>query len=348
MKKVTVIITPRDRYTGVTDCIRTLYECTPEPFDLLVLDLGYPKRLAAEIREAIAGQEGAELVPLGLMIPMEAFARVRDRVTTPYVVLLDNDSRVTKHWLPPLLACAETTGAALATPLILERDGLDKGAPLRNHIYTSELRVVDVGGTPYLIEHKTFRREVPEEVPREQAITDLFELHCVLLETGIFQKLDLPMMVIREHIDMAMQIHAMGRPLMAEPRSVIVFDNLNERLAMPDIKFFFYRWSRTFGNRSSRDFEKRWGYNFYSELFLMNWMVRRKVYLLARWLFLPSSVANKLTAVYKKLFLKNWDPLKDPVGASQRLYDVLPGGIPVRKDSPTNESALVVPVRVVG
>ena len=65
---------------------------------------------------------------------------------------------------------------------------------------------------------------------------------------------------------------------------------------------------------------------------MMNWITRRKSYLLARWLWLPSSVANKVSNVVKKLFCKDWDPLQDPVKASQRFYDELPGGIPIRKD----------------
>lgn len=343
MSDTTVLITPRDRYTGVLDCIETLYQNTPQPFDLLVLDIGYPKPLVDAIQKSLARRDNARLVPLGRMIPMEAFARVRESIKTKYVVLLDNDSRVTENWLSPLVECAES-GAALVTPLILEREGLDKGAHLRNHIYTSELRVVDVKEVPYLIEHKTFRREVPEKLPKAQAPTDLFELHCVLIENAVFQQLDLPLMVIREHIDMAMQIHAMGRRLMAEPRSVIVFDNLNERLAMPDVRFFFYRWSRDFAHNSSRSFEKRWGYNFYSEQFMMNWIVRRKVYLLARWLWLPSGVANKMTSVYKKLFLKDWDPVKNAVEQSRRLYETLPGGIPLRRDAAVASSSAPRPV----
>lgn len=331
MNRATIIITPRDRYTGIKQCVETVYDCTQEPIDLLVLDLGYPSRLLAETRQALAGHPNAEIVPLGRIIPMEAFARVRERIGTPYTVFLDNDSRVTPGWLPPLLQAAEA-GAAVVTPLTLEREGLDKGASLRNHIYTSELRVADVAGTPYLIEHKSFRREVPERIPKAPAPTDLFELHCVLFETAVLQSIDLPPMVIREHIDMAMQVHALGRRLMAEPRSVVIFDNLNQRMSLPDIRFFFYRWSGKLATRSSRLFEQRWGYNFYAERFMMNWIVRRKAYLLARYLGLPSAAANRVAGAVNRLFLRDWDPLKDPIGQSQRLYDALPSGMPIRRD----------------
>ena len=37
--KVTVVITPRDRYSGVIECIENLYAVTDQPFYLKVLDL---------------------------------------------------------------------------------------------------------------------------------------------------------------------------------------------------------------------------------------------------------------------------------------------------------------------
>src|SRR3546814_12628824 len=74
---------------------------------------------------------------------MDALREAQPLTDTPAVVLLDNDSRVTEGWLPPLLA-AMADGHAVVTPLILEREGVDRGAALRNHLYTGELRVVDV------------------------------------------------------------------------------------------------------------------------------------------------------------------------------------------------------------
>ena len=320
MNRATVVITPRDRYTGVVECIQAVYESTEEPVDLMVLDLGYPPALIKQVEEAVADREGAEIIPLGLMIPMEAFDKVRHRIKTPYTVLLDNDSRPTPGWLAALIECAEEENAALVSPLTLEREGLDEGPDLRNHLYTSELRVVDVEGTPYLIEHKPYRRAPKDEIPQERAPTDQFELHCVMMETAVLQQLDMPPMVIREHIDIGMQIRAMGRKLMAEPRSVVIFDNLRERMSWSDLRFFWYRWSPEFSERSSRLFEKRWGYKFYTERSMLNWVFRRKVYLLSLYLGLPPGVANKLSTVLNRLFRKQWDPHPDPIGASEWLY----------------------------
>ena len=47
---VTVVISPRDRYSGIIACIENLYRCTPEPFLLKVLDLDYPSHIKQQIK----------------------------------------------------------------------------------------------------------------------------------------------------------------------------------------------------------------------------------------------------------------------------------------------------------
>lgn len=323
-QSVTIIVTPRDRYSGLDECIDTVFRHTPQPFQLWIMDLDYPAAIMARVRRQLHGREGVRIFELGLRSPMDALREVQPLVDTDAVVLLDNDSRVTEGWLPPLLD-AMAAGHAVVTPLILEREGVDRGAPLRNHLYTGELRVVDVDGTPYLIEHKHLRRTDVPDIPRDRSFTGTFELHCVLFEGEVFRRIELPSMVIREHLDISLQVAAMGRSMVVEPSSVIHFDNLGTRMALADMRYFFYRWGRELTTPSSRLFERRWGYNFYSEQSMYNWVVRRKAFLLARWLGAPIGIANRATQVAKKLFCEDWDPLPDPDGASRPL---LAEGVP--------------------
>lgn len=320
----TIIITPRDRYTGLDECVNAVYLHTPQPFRLWIMDLDYPESVIAPVMQRLAGRAEVRFFALGLRTPMDALREVQPLVDTPVVVLLDNDSRVTEGWLEPLLQ-AHADGHAVVTPLILEREGVDRGAPLRNHLYTGELRVVDVEGTPYLIEHKHFRRTEVPDLPQERSLTGTFELHCVLFDGDVFRRIELPSMVIREHLDISLQIAAMGRTMVVEPASVIHFDNLGTRMALPDMRFFFYRWGPKLTGPSSRLFERRWGYRFYSEQSMYNWVVRRKAFLVSRWLGAPIGIANRATQVAKKLFCKDWDPLPDPDGASRPL---LATGVP--------------------
>lgn len=323
----TIIITPRDRYTGLDACVDSVFRHTQVPFRLWILDLGYPSSVIGPVRRRLREHPGVRFFELGLRAPMDALRHVQHLVDTPAVVLLDNDSLVTEGWLPPLLQ-AMLDGHAVVTPLILEREGVDRGAPLRNHLYTGELRVVEVEGTPYVFEHKHLRRAELADIPEGRIATGTFELHCVLFDGDVFRRLELPSMVIREHLDISLQVAAMGRTMVAEPASVVHFDNLGTRMALSDMRYFFFRWGPRLTRPSSRLFERRWGYNFYSEQSMYNWVVRRKAFLVSRWLGAPISISNRVTQVAKRLFCRDWDPLPDPEAASRPL---LATGIPPQR-----------------
>lgn len=323
--KVTVVITPRDRYSGVIECIENLYKQTPEPFLLKVVNLAYPKEIERELIKLLATKDNAELIEMGLIIPMEAMRNVRDSITTPYVMFLDNDSNVTEGWLPPLLSIAESDEKiAIVNPLTLEKAGVDIGAPLRNHMFTNEITCLEVEGTDYLIEEKHYRRALPEDIPQEVVASEMFELHGVLFNTKILQEIELPQMVIREHIDIAIQLKKLGYKVFSQPSSIVIFDNLGTRMELADMKFFFFRWGKTLTWQSSRLFEQRWGYNFYSEQAMYHWVFRRKVFLYCRWLHIPIGLANQVTRIFAKiktLIKPVWDPVRNPSEKAVNLFE---------------------------
>lgn len=323
--KVTVVITPRDRYSGVIECIENLYKQTPEPFLLKVVNLAYPKEIERELIKLLATKDNAELIEMGLIIPMEAMRNVRDSITTPYVMFLDNDSNVTEGWLPPLLSIAESDEKiAIVNPLTLEKAGVDIGAPLRNHMFTNEITCLEVEGTDYLIEEKHYRRALPEEIPQEVVASEMFELHGVLFNTKILQEIELPQMVIREHIDIAIQLKKLGYKVFSQPSSIVIFDNLGTRMELADMNFFFFRWGKTLTWQSSRLFEQRWGYNFYSEQAMYHWVFRRKVFLYCRWLHIPIGLANQVTRIFAKiktLIKPVWDPVRNPSEKAVNLFE---------------------------
>jgi GT2 family glycosyltransferase len=314
--KVTVVITPRDRYSGVIECIENLYKLTTEPFLLKVLDLAYPKKIKQQLIELLSKKENAELIEMGLIIPIEAMRNVRDSITTPYVMFLDNDSNVTANWLAPLLEVAEKDEKiAIVNPLTLEKAGVDVGAPLRSHLFTNEITFLEIEGIDYLIEEKHFRRALPEDIPKKVVPSEMFELHGVLFNTKILKEIELPQMVIREHIDIAIQLKKLGYKVYSQPNSVVIFDNLGSRMELDDMQFFFYRWNKELTWQASRLFEQRWGYNFYAEQAMYHWVFRRRIFLYCRWLHIPIGIANQVTRVFAKiktLIKPVWDPIKNP------------------------------------
>lgn len=330
-KKVTIVISPRDRFSGLAECIDNVYKYTDETlFDLIVLDLGYPKADILKAKKSLEGKSNASVLSYSLMVPMEGLRQIQHHIETPFIFLLDNDSRVSKNWLPPLITTAESTGGAVISPLILETEGVD-GSYVRNHVFNVEIRVVEVEGINYLLEHKLFRRELPENMPTEVTPTQAFELHGVLFRTDAFENIELPQMTIREHLDIGMQLAAKGEKLYAEPNSIIYFDNLGTRAKLSDLQYFNLRWNNKIGKYSHDLFEKRWGYKWYGEPAIYYWCTRRRIYMLLRWLYIPISVANLIDRVMgsvRRRVSPIWDPLTDPIALSSLLYDRLEGQKP--------------------
>ena len=122
--------------------------------------------------------------------------------------------------------------------------------------------------------------------------------------------------------------------LWVEPRSRIMFDNLGTPARFSDLDYFNLRWNSRITQQSSRLFEKRWGYRFYSEEAMYHWANRRRLFLLLRWLRLPIKLANLGDRLYSALVRRLspvWDPLKDPYTPSRSLYAHFPNRQPVQK-----------------
>ncbi len=332
--KLTIVITPRDRYSGLDSCVENIYKHTNINFTLIILDLGYPKKELDKIKKIIKEKENVLIFDYGLITPMEALEKVRGEIVTTYTVLIDNDSRVTSGWLPPLINAVNEKNV-IVSPLTLEKKGVDEGGAIRNHLHTCDIRCVEYDKQQYLIEDKKYRRALVEELPKGVMETDTFELHCVLFSTDHLKNIEIPHMVVREHIDIGLQTRAMGKCIVVQPESVILFDNLNTRMNYTDMKFFFFRWQNKLSRESHALFEKRWRYKFYAENAMYVWAFRRKIFLLARFIGMPIWAANKTTTIAKRLFTKDWDPLEDPISASYILREKYENGVVPQIDHAT-------------
>lgn len=324
-EQVTIVVVPRDRFSSVIDCTKSLLSNTDVPFRLVFLDFGYNHRELDELRRMCADVP-TEVVPCGRTIPMLALKRYLPRITTPYFAWVDNDTYVTPGWMNTLLERA-ALGARVILPVTMEREGLDvdnRQIPLRNHISHAELRSVVVDGTEYVFDYKPFRRAAPEDLPSDPHTVDFFELHTFFAETDVMRQLDLPAMVVREHIDLGIQLHRLGIPIWCDPRCQVHFDNIHERPSLRDLRFFFFRWDEKLIDQSHELFEQRWGYKFYNEQFMKNWAFRRKVFSVCRFVGVPQKPADLISRALNKLLRPKLPERlsKDPLAESKRVLEV--------------------------
>ena len=323
---VTIVVVPRDRFSSVEACTRSIIANTRDvSYRLAFLDFGYAESTRAALRQLCTGIE-MELVDCGRSIPMDGFRDYLPRITTPYTCWVDNDTFVTEGCIARLVQSAEEEGMRAILPLTFEREGLDVDArrlEKRVHISHSELRKVSVDGREYVFDYKPYRRASKEEVPPGPWTIDFFELHTFFAETALLRQIDFPSMVVREHVDIGIQFHRLGVPIWCEPRAEVIFDNIHSRPTWEDIRFFFYRWSDPLINKSHALFEERHGWRFYNEQFMKRWAFRRRVFSVARFLYLPHKPADLLSRVLVKIFRA---PIPaalqhDPTAESVRVFE---------------------------
>jgi glycosyl transferase family 2 len=323
---VTIVIVARDRFSSLPACVTAILAHTDVAYKLLILDFGYARSDLDAVRRLCAERQ-VEIIPVGRTIPMVAFAQVLPRIDTPFTAWVDNDTYVAEGWLSTLLDRA-ARGERVILPVTFEREGLDidpRKIPLRNHVSHAELRKVSVNGRTLVFDHKPFRRAAPEELPQEPHVVDFFELHAFFAETAVLRQLDYPPMVVREHIDLGLQLHKLGIPIWGEPKSHVIFDNIHERPTRQDLAFFFFRWQDKFINQAHDLFEQRWGWRFYNEQFMQNWAFRRRVYSVCRYLAVPQKPADLASRVLVKLFRPAIPPAlrADPLKVSERVLTPL-------------------------
>jgi GT2 family glycosyltransferase len=323
--RVTIVVVPRDRFSSVEACTQSIVDNTAVDYHLAFLDFGYSAATRARLTRITAGKS-MEFVDCGQSIPMDAFRDYLPRITSPYTCWVDNDTFVTPGWMNQLIKGAEEEGMRAILPLTFEREGLDVDArrlEKRVHISHSELRKVTVDGREYVFDYKPYRRAAKEDVPPGPWTIDFFELHTFFAETDVLRQIDYPSMVVREHVDIGIQLHKLGIPIWCEPRAEVIFDNIHSRPTREDLKFFFYRWSDRFIDRSHELFEQRWGWRFYNEQFMKNWAFRRRVFSVARFLFVPHKAADLLSRVMVKLFRPGIPEAlrRDPTAESVRALE---------------------------
>ncbi len=300
---VTIVVVPRDRFSSVVPCVQSILANTPKPFKLVIFDFGYPAKTLAEVRQ-ICGDQPVEVEKVHRTIPMTALKQYLPKVDTKYLAWVDNDTFVSPNWLTAAME-RFAKGARMVLPLTMERDGLDtdpQGRQLRIHISHGYLRKVKIGNREFVYDDKNPSRRGSANAAGDGHTVDFFEFHAVIGETEVWRMLDIPEVVMREHVDLGIQLHRLGIPIWNEPKSVVHFDNIHSRPTFQDLRYFFFRWHKGFVKDAHVQFKKRWGYQFSNEQYISNWAFRRKVFSVLRFAFVPRKPADLASRVMVKLF----------------------------------------------
>jgi GT2 family glycosyltransferase len=260
--EVTIVVSPRERFSYTRESLESIYEHTEYPFQLIYVDGGSPRHIKDYLAKQ-AEQKQFQLIRTDYYLsPNHARNMGLKHVTTKYVVFIDNDVVVTSGWLKSLIECAEATEATVVSPLICQY------LPLHTEVHCAG------GESGIAVETKgeTTRRRIIEKIYKQgQKVADirpqlqrqetgLAEFHCMMVRTEIFQQighLDEKLLNTKEHVDFCMLVAQASGTIYIEPASLVTYVPGSE-LELTDIPYYMLRWSDAWELASLQHLREKW------------------------------------------------------------------------------------------
>ncbi|MFB2935697.1 glycosyltransferase family 2 protein [Aerosakkonemataceae cyanobacterium BLCC-F154] len=256
---VTIVVSPRERFSCASESLESIYEFTDTPFKLVYVDGNSPSKVQSYLQEQAAAK-GFELIRKNYYLsPNHARNIGLAHVNTKYLVFIDNDVIVSPGWLKALVHCAEETEATVVGPLMCQEK------PLHEIIHFA-------GGESHVLIDKIGRRRIREKMYKQghrvpelrdrlqRKQTELAEFHCVLVRTEIFEKigfLDEQLMNTKEHLDFCMTVAEAGGTIYFEPTCVVTYVP-GPPLELSDLHYYMLRWSDAWTMTSLNRLREKW------------------------------------------------------------------------------------------
>lgn len=257
--QVTIIVSPRERFSYTRESLESIYENTQIPFKLIYVDGNSPKQ-TREYLQNQAQEKGFKLIRTDYYLTPNTARNIGlAEVDTKYVLFADNDIIPASGWLKALINCAEETEATVVGPLMFQY------LPLHQEIHFA-------GGESHIVVDKKGRRRLREKMykqgkqitdPRvtlERTETELCEFHVMLVRSEIFQHLgmfDEKMLNTKEHLDFCMNVAKNGGSVYFEPESLVTYVPTSP-LKFSDLHFYMLRWSDAWELGSLSRIRQKW------------------------------------------------------------------------------------------
>lgn len=260
--QVTIVVSPRERFSYTRQSLESIYAHTSYPFDLVYVDGNSPRHISRYL-EKQAVEKGFKLIRTqGYLAPNQARNIGLKEVDTEYVLFIDNDVDVAPQWLEKLIECAKQTNADVVCPLTC----IGKNLHQKIHLAGGEARIITevknnrirrkVHEVHYFVNRPV--AEVKDKLVRKQC--EFAEFHCMLVRTEMIQQLgglDERLLNTREHIDFCLSVAEAGGTIYCEPASVVTYVP-DTPFAWSDVPFFMLRWSDAWEIESLDYFQQKW------------------------------------------------------------------------------------------
>lgn len=260
--QVTIVVSPRERFSFTRESLESIYEHTKTGFKLVYVDGNSPAKVRRYLEEQAQARNFQLIRTDYYLYPNQARNIGLRQVETQYVVFIDNDVVVSPGWLDRLIQCAEETQAAIVTPLVCQ------DRPIHEIVHCAggetHIWIDSTGETPRRrLREKMYKQgkqvaDVCSQLQRTQ--TELAEFHCVLVRTAIFERvgfLDEAMLNTKEHLDFCMSAIQAGGTVYFEPDSIVTYVP-GPPLEWTDVHYYMLRWSDAWTLSSLKRLREKW------------------------------------------------------------------------------------------
>lgn len=257
--RVTIVVSPRERFSYSQESLESLYKNTDIPFELIYIDGNSPDHIRHYL-EKQSKEKAFKLVRTNHYLrPNQARNLSLPHVKTDYVVFVDNDLIVEPNWLQALLQCADDTGAWIVGPLYLEGLSADKVI----HMFGGAAHFREIQGQKKFFEKHRYRGQKLSHIQADllqREKTETVEFHCTLTRMDVIEKLgafDEGLKTACEHLDFALSVRDAGGEVYVEPTSIVTYVT-PPPFEWYDFPFFLWRWSDRANQDTINHFCSKW------------------------------------------------------------------------------------------
>ena len=202
---VTIGFSPRERFVTAAESLASLFDHTPLPFELLVVDAATPPRYLAQMRAILDCHDNWRMLSLDRhMLPAAAKNLVVAHASGDYLCLVENDNLFSDGWLEALLTACEEFPADVACPVIREGRGAKEhfdrrlGSLVRRDAPEGTWEIVPLAS--------------PRNLVKQRTRVEFVEQHCLLFRRSVFERIG-PFdeeLNTRDEIDLSLALNHAG------------------------------------------------------------------------------------------------------------------------------------------
>lgn len=254
--RVTVAVSPRQRWSLAVRSLASVLERMPEGAELIYVDGGSPAEISAELKTMVDSVDGVWIRRDCVLSGNEARNLFVDQLDREFTVFIDNDALPHEGWVENLVACADETGAAVVGPLIMHGPNEAFG---QIHVAGGDIEIVD-GVMIENSRHHSYEQVEDVEDQLVRCETTQLEFHSIMLRSDFARSIapfDEELLTFGDHEDIVLLAKKAGLGVWFEPASRVTYLTMI-RLDEYEVGYWQMRWCEDWNRRSLEHFAEKW------------------------------------------------------------------------------------------